>query len=70
MTDPTVTVVILAVLWLIVAVPMVLQRRDARAGQRSVARFGAVMRTLGSRRGVRTDATPSPISASRATPST
>lgn len=50
MTDPMLTVLILAVLWLLVVVPMVVQRKDARAGQRSVARFGAAMRALGSRR--------------------
>lgn len=51
MTDPLWTVVLLVVLWLIVIVPMVLRRRDQRAGQRSVARFGASMRAL-SRRSV------------------
>jgi hypothetical protein len=51
MTDPVWTVVLLTVLWLIVVVPMILRRRDERAGQRSVARFGASMRAL-SRRSV------------------
>ena len=51
MTDPMWTVVLLAVLWLIVVVPMVLRRKDERAGERSVARFGASMRVL-SRRAV------------------
>ena len=49
MTEPMVTVAVLAVLWLIVVVPMVLQRKDARAGSRSAARFGASMRLLGRR---------------------
>lgn len=51
MTDPMWTVVLLTVLWLIVVVPMVLRRKDERAGERSVARFGASMRVL-SRRAV------------------
>ena len=51
MTNPIWTVALLAVLWLIVVVPMILRRRDERAGQRSVARFGASMRAL-SRRSV------------------
>jgi membrane protein implicated in regulation of membrane protease activity len=51
MTDPMWTVILLAVLWLIVVVPMVLRRRDERAGQRSVTRFRASMNAL-SRRGV------------------
>ena len=49
MTDPMWTVVLLAVLWLIVVVPMVVRRRDDRAGERSVARFGASMRALSRR---------------------
>ena len=51
MSDYVWTVVLLTVLWLIVVVPMILRRRDERAGQRSVARFGASMRAL-SRRSV------------------
>lgn len=50
MTSPMLTVVVLAVLWLIVVVPMVVRRNDQRAGERSVARFGSAMRALGSRR--------------------
>ena len=55
MTDPMWTVAILAVLWLIVVVPMILRRRDERAGQRSVARFGASMRALSRRSVVRSE---------------
>jgi hypothetical protein len=44
------TVVVLAVLWLIVVVPMLLKRKDDRAGERSVARFSAAMRALSTRR--------------------
>ncbi|WP_096302705.1 hypothetical protein [Jatrophihabitans sp. GAS493] len=40
------TVVVLAVLWLIVVVPMVLRRKDERARERSVASFGQAMRAL------------------------
>jgi hypothetical protein len=52
MTSPMLTVVVLTVLWLIVVVPMVLRRKDAGAGERSVSRFGASMRALASRRAV------------------
>jgi uncharacterized membrane protein YuzA (DUF378 family) len=55
MTDPMWTVALLAVLWLIVVVPMILRRRDERAGQRSVARFGASMRALSRRSVVRSE---------------
>ncbi|MCW2529275.1 MAG: hypothetical protein JWM76_4135 [Pseudonocardiales bacterium] len=50
MTSPMLTVVVLAVLWLIVVVPMIVRRKDERAGERSVARFGSAMRALSSRR--------------------
>jgi hypothetical protein len=46
MTSPMLTVVVLAVLWLIVVVPMVVRRNDDRARERSVERFGAAMRAL------------------------
>jgi hypothetical protein len=49
MLPPMMTVLVLAVLWLIVVVPMVIQRLDDRAGERSVARFGGAMRALASR---------------------
>jgi hypothetical protein len=46
MTSPMLTVVVLAVLWLIVVVPMVVRRNDDRARDRSVERFGTSMRAL------------------------
>lgn len=59
MTEPVVTVAILAVLWLIVVVPMFLQSRDARAGTRSADRFRSTMAVL-SRRSVVDRAAPHP----------
>lgn len=50
MTSPMVTVVVLAVLWLVVVVPMFLQRKDERADERSVERFGRAMNLLASKR--------------------
>lgn len=49
MTEPMVTVAVLAVLWLIVVVPMIVQGRDARAGTRSAARFRTTMGVLSRR---------------------
>ena len=49
MISPTMTVLVLVVLWLIVLVPMVIKAKDDRAGERSVARFGGAMRALSSR---------------------
>ena len=49
MISPTMTVLVLAVLWLIVVIPMFVKRKDDRAGERSVARFGGAMRALSSR---------------------
>ncbi len=46
MASPMMTVLLLAVLWLIVVVPMVVRRKDERAGERTVARFGAAMGAL------------------------
>jgi membrane protein implicated in regulation of membrane protease activity len=43
------TVVVLAVLWLIVVVPMVLRRSDERRREKSVEGFGRAMRALGRR---------------------
>ncbi|MEO7287830.1 MAG: hypothetical protein ABI140_12975 [Jatrophihabitantaceae bacterium] len=43
------TVVVLAVLWLIVVIPMLVKRNDDRAGERSAARFGSAMRALSTR---------------------
>jgi hypothetical protein len=50
MTSPAFTVAVLAVLWLIVVVPMVVRRKDQRAGERSVRGFRSAMRALASRR--------------------
>ncbi|MDP9117281.1 MAG: hypothetical protein M3O28_08545 [Actinomycetota bacterium] len=43
------TVLVLAVLWLIVVVPMIFRRNDARRRERTVAGFGRAMRALGAR---------------------
>ena len=50
MTSPAFTVAVLVVLWLIVVVPMVVRRKDQRAGERSVRSFRSAMRALASRR--------------------
>jgi membrane protein implicated in regulation of membrane protease activity len=49
MLSPFMTVVVLAVLWLIVVVPMVLRRSDERRREKSVESFGRAMRALGRR---------------------
>ena len=49
MISPTMTVLVLAVLWLIVVIPMFVKHKDDRAGERSVARFGTAMRALSNR---------------------
>jgi membrane protein implicated in regulation of membrane protease activity len=49
MLSPFMTVVVLAVLWLIVVVPMILRRSDERRRERSVENFGRAMRALGRR---------------------
>ncbi len=46
MGSPTLTVSVLLVLWLIVIVPMIFRRKDERAQERSVQRFGRAMRSL------------------------
>ena len=46
MTSPMLTVLVLAVLWLIVVVPMIVRRHDDRANERSVEQFGRSMRAL------------------------
>lgn len=46
MTSPMLTVLVLAVLWLIVVVPMIVRRHDDRANERSVEQFGKSMRAL------------------------
>ena len=49
MLSPTMTVIVLVVLWAIVVVPMIVRRNDARRRERSVAAFGRGMRALGRR---------------------
>jgi hypothetical protein len=49
MLSPMMTVIVLAVLWLIVVVPMIFRRHDEGARERSVAHFGRSMRALGRR---------------------
>ncbi len=51
MLSPMMTVVVLAVLWLIVVIPMVVRRNDERRRERSVDGFGRAMRALGRRTG-------------------
>ncbi len=46
MSSSALTVLVLAVLWLVVVVPMLVRRKDERAPERSVARFGRAMRAL------------------------
>ncbi len=46
MVSPALTLSVLLVLWLIVIVPMIFRRRDERAQERSVQRFGRAMRSL------------------------
>lgn len=58
MISPMMTVMVLAVLWLIVVVPMLVKRSDDRAGERSVARFGGAMRALAARRALTRPADP------------
>ncbi len=49
MLSPTMTVVVLAVLWMIVVVPMVFRRRDESSRERSVSRFRQGMSALARR---------------------
>jgi hypothetical protein len=49
MISPMMTVLVLAVLWLIVVVPMFVKHKDDRAGERSIATFGGAMRALSNR---------------------
>ncbi len=60
MISPMMTVVVLAVLWLIVVIPMIFKARDDRAGERSAARFGSAMRALSTRRALGALARPAP----------
>jgi len=50
MFSPMMTVVVLAVLWLIVVIPMLVKRNDDRAAERSASRFNSAMRALSSKR--------------------
>jgi hypothetical protein len=50
------TVVVLAVMWLIVVVPMIVRRNDERRRERDVAGFGRAMRALGRRSATQDDA--------------
>jgi hypothetical protein len=61
MTSPAFTVAVLAVLWLVVVVPMVVRRKDQRAGERSVRSFRSAMRALASRRSGVTDPDDAPM---------
>jgi len=54
------TVVVLAVLWLIVVIPMLVKRNDDRAGERSAARFSSAMRALSARRSLTALIRPAP----------
>jgi heme exporter protein D len=58
MISPTMTVLVLAVLWLIVVIPMLVKHKDDRAGERSVARFSGAMRALSSRSPLATQTRP------------
>jgi heme exporter protein D len=58
MISPTMTVLVLAVLWLIVVIPMLVKHKDDRAGERSVARFGGAMRALSARSPIATSTRP------------
>jgi hypothetical protein len=46
MVSPMMAVMVLAVLWMIVVVPMIIQKMDARRGERSAAKFSGAMRAL------------------------
>jgi hypothetical protein len=60
MLSPMMTVVVLAVLWLIVVIPMLVKRNDDRAGERSAARFSSAMRALSARRSLASLTRPAP----------
>jgi hypothetical protein len=60
MISPMMTVLVLAVLWLIVVVPMIVKRKDDRAGERSAARFGSAMRALSTGRSLGSLVRPAP----------
>jgi hypothetical protein len=60
MISPMMTVLVLAVLWLIVVIPMLVKRKDDRAGERSAARFGSAMRALSTGRSLSSLVRPAP----------
>jgi hypothetical protein len=60
MFSPMMTVLVLAVLWMIVVIPMLVKRNDDRAGERSAARFSSAMRALSARRSLATLTRPAP----------
>jgi hypothetical protein len=60
MISPMMTVLVLTVLWLIVVVPMIVKRKDDRAGERSAARFGSAMRALSTGRSLSSLVRPAP----------
>ena len=66
MLSPMMTVLVLVVLWLIVVVPMVLRRKDARRSERSITEWGRGMRALGRRTNV--DTSPEVFVARRSEP--
>jgi hypothetical protein len=61
MLSPMMTVLVLAVLWAIVVVPMLVKFWTERAGERSVARFGTAMQALTTRRSLGALARPAPV---------
>ncbi len=65
MFSPMMTVLVLAVLWLIVVIPMVVKRNDDRASEKSAAKFGTAMRALSTRRSLGALARPAPVAESR-----
>jgi hypothetical protein len=60
MLSPMMTVLVLAVLWAIVVVPMLVKFWTDRAGERSAARFGTAMQALTTRRSLGALARPAP----------
>lgn len=61
MFSPMMTVLVLAVLWMIVVIPMVVKRNDDRAGEKSAAKFGTAMRALSTPRSLGALARPAPV---------
>jgi len=61
MLSPMMTVLVLAVLWAIVVVPMLLKYWNERAGERSVAHWRGAMRALATRKSLGALARPAPL---------